>query len=86
MRTGMIIYVNAGAEPMARTADLEDLESRAAYPGADETCLACTEAEVSWGLWRMVARGLRRVECVAARYDETRRAVVTRGEPMRLCG
>ncbi len=71
---------------MERTADMEDLESRANYPGADETCLACSEAEVSWGWWRMVAKGLRRVECVSARYDERHRAVVTRGAPLRLCG
>lgn len=86
MRTGVIIYVSAGAEYMTRTADLEDLETRAAYPGAHETCLACSPAEVSWGWWRMVSRGLRRVECVAARYDTRRRAIVTRGAPVRLCG
>jgi len=86
MRTGVIIYVNSGAEPMAQAADLEVLETRADYPGADETCLACSPAEVSWGWWRMVARGLRRVECVAARYDARHRAIVTHGEPVRLYG
>ena len=86
MRTGIIIYVNSGTEPMVRTADLESLENRADYPGAEETYLACSPAEVSWGWWRMVARGLRRVDCVAAHYDTRRRAIVTRGEPMRLCG
>jgi len=86
MRTGVIIFVTSGAEPMARTADLEGLETRADYPGANETCLACSAAEVSWGWWRMVARGLRRVECVAARYDERHRAIVTRGAPVRLFG
>jgi hypothetical protein len=86
MRTGIIIFVNSGTEPMARTADLESLESRADYPGADETVLACSPAEVSWGWWRLVAQGLRRVECVVARYDTRRRAIVTRGEPVRLYG
>ncbi len=86
MRTGIIIYVNVGANPMVRSADLESLETQADYPGADETVLACSPAEVSWGWWRMVARGLRRVECVVARYDTHRRAIVTRGEPVRLYG
>lgn len=86
MRTGVIIYVNLGDEPVVHTADLEALENRADYPGADETYLACSEAEISWGWWRMVAQGLRRVECVAARYDNHHRAIVTRGAPVRLCG
>ncbi len=86
MRTGIIIYVNADAEPMVRSADLEGMETRADSPGTDETVLACSPAELSWGWWRMVARGIRRVECVVARYDTRRRAIVTRGEPVRLCG
>ena len=83
MRTGIIIYVNS--QPPGQTA-LEDLESRADYPGADETCLATSEAEVSWGWWRLIARGVSRVSCVAATWDDRRRALVTRGAPMRLCG
>ncbi len=86
MRTGVIIYVSSGTEPMKHNTDLEDLETRADYPGAEETYLACSEAEISWGCWRMLTRGLRRVECVKARYDQQRRTVVTEGEPMRLCG
>lgn len=83
MRTGTIIYVKSGAPCPS---ELEGFEERAAYPGADRTCLATTEAELSYGWWQLVARGCGRVQCVWAVYDDRRRTLITQGDPVRLCG
>jgi hypothetical protein len=83
MKKGLILYVTEGKEQVD---DWPDLEEQRALLGADAICMALSEAEVAYGWWRLLSRGMQHICCRTASYDALRAAFEPSGAPLRLCG
>jgi len=93
MKTGLIVYVpESHRRPGPSPADpLDDRygdwsEPRVIQLTPDRVTLATTEAELAYGWWWLLSRGMRKVECVRATWDGARQAWSPQTEPFRLCG
>jgi len=81
MKTGLIVFVPQHRDLLDDWAATQVL---ALCP--DEVRLATSDAEVSYQWWQLLARGVRKVECVRAAWDGARQAWSPQHPPVRLWG
>lgn len=83
MKRGIILYVTEGRDALHDEIDLREQRRRL---GVDAVCLATSEAEIAYGWWRMLTRGMQEISCMTAAYHDMENTLEMRGMPLRLCG
>ena len=83
MKRGLIVYLGQESPPPgdwdARAPVQADLE-------VDEVRIATSEPEVCFEWWRLLARGVARIQLVHGRYDAAQNRLVPTGERCRVSG
>ena len=81
MKTGLILYVPQHHRRLDDFAIAQVIDL-----APDLIRLATSDEEMAYQWWSLLARGMRKVECVVAEWDGVRQAWSPQCQPLRLCG
>jgi hypothetical protein len=85
MKTGIVLYVTQGKEALLEHGPA-DVKAVRRQLDAETVSVATSEDEIADAWWRMVARGMHRVGCMAARFRADSSRLEPTGRLMRLSG